>query len=627
MSPQPTPPDNARLLWQQLLWATFIACAVLATTSGHRFVVLSETDASMSGLSISAWRVFQAFAPVAVLLHLGRWKLSWHRWIMAAMTLWWGWVLADLFVFHWIGIRLISADAWTLLSTRVPSLVPYITLGMLLRLTFVIAGWFAIGWTCQWSMHSLARTFTTPSWQLSIRGATYAWTLGILLTAIPGLATWSSTQSSMTSRPSRHALGVTGWFDDRGVDAPTKEQNVIADPLFTAEDVTRRTRNFRFNVVQETQSLSPDVLLIVVESLRPELVHPSVMPNIHSRATQGLWMHRHHSGGNASSLGLFSLLNGLDAIWFYLADVRFSPAMNRLFEQTGYELGFFGGAEDWNAFQMDAFIHSDAYDTFKVEPRDGLASERRAIESAQIFLSDSELPEGERRPPRLAVLYLYTTHAPFLVAPQHVRDLPSADADYPLPFGPHSRTAVWNRYRNSARTLDAMIAPLLQGPNRLVAIVGDHGESFLDDETIGHGTRLSAAQVRTPAIVFGPDVVQREIRFNTSHADLLPTLISLAGIRVSAPNSFDGVDLSADSPRSRAICIADYLRPQALLIDSSMVDSEIFGVQCELTLRPPEVHVLAPKDAQGNSLASPAGFQSTRVVREYFRQAFGGFRP
>ncbi|KLU02670.1 putative hydrolase [Rhodopirellula islandica] len=626
MSPQPTPPDDARLLWQQLLWATFIGCAVLATTSGHRFVVPSETDASMSGLFIAAWRVFQAFAPVAFLLYLGRWKLSWHRWILASMTLWWVWVLADLLVFHWIGIRLISTDAWNLFSTRVSSLVPYVTLGMLLRLTFSIAGLFAIGWTCHWSVHSLARTFTTRNWQLSIRGATYAWTLGVLMTAIPGLVTWSSTQNSMTSAPSRHALGVTGWFDDPGADARTNEQQVIPVPLFTAADVTRRTRLFRFNVVQETRPLPPDILLVVVESLRPELVHPSVMPNIHSRATQGLWMHRHHSGGNASSLGLFSLVNGLDAIWFYLADVRFSPAMNRLFEQAGYELGFFGGAEDWNAFQMDAFLHSDVYDTFKVEPRDGLASEQRAIESAQMFLSDTGMPEGERHSPRLAVLYLYATHAPFLVDSQHVRDLPSAGTDYPLPFGPDSRTAVWNRYRNSARTLDAMIAPLLQDPNRLVAIVGDHGESFLDDGTIGHGTRLSSAQVRTPAIVFGPDVVQREIRFNTSHADLLPTLISLAGIRVSDPDSFDGVDLSAESPRPRILAIADYLRPQALLIDSTMIDSEIFGLQCELALRPPEVQILGLKDARGHSLASPSRFPSSRVLHDYLQQAFGESR-
>ncbi|EMB18192.1 sulfatase-like hydrolase/transferase [Rhodopirellula europaea] len=539
------------------------------------------------------------------------------------MTMWWIWVGADLLVFHWVGFRLISADAWNLFSTRVPSLVPYLTFRMMLRWTFAIAVLFAIGWICHRGSQLLAQALASQTRQMSVRGATHAWTLSVLMTAIPGLLAWSSVEINMTRVPSRHALGVTGWFDNHGVDSQTKEQHVLPGPLFTSEDVTRRTRMLRFNVVQETQSLPPDILLIVVESLRPELVDPSVMPNTYSRAMRGLWMRRHHSGGNASSLGLFSLVSGLDAIWFYLADVRFSPAMNRLFEQAGYELGFFAGADDWEAFQMEAFIHADAYDTFDIGPRNRLASDRHAIDSAYTFLSRTDFPDGEQRSPRLAVLYLYATHAPFLVAPEHVRDLPSAGEDYPLPFGPDSRNAIWNRYRNSARTLDAMIAPLLNDANRLVAIVGDHGESFLEDGTIGHGTRLSATQVRTPAILFGPEVTQRKIDFNTSHADLLPTLLSLAKIQVSDPDSFDGIDLSADSPKPRVLAIADYLRPQALLISPSTIDSKVLGVHCKLTLRPPEIQIRGPRDARGYSLDSPAGFQSPRVVQEYFRQAFG----
>lgn len=620
MPPQPTPPDDACLLWRQLLWATFVGVAVLAVTCGHRFTIPSE-----SGLSIAAWRVFQAFFPVAILVHLGRWKFSGHRWILAAMTLWWMWVLADLLIFHWIGIRLMSADAWNLFSTRVPSLVPYVTPGMMFRLASVIAAMFSIGWTCHRLTHFLARSFATQNPSKSIHAATYAWTLGVLATALPALATWSSTQRNMTSEPSRHAFGVIGWFDDHVVETQAKEPHVIPVPSFTTEDVALRTRGFRFNVVQETRPTAPDVLLVVVESLRPELIHPSVMPNVHAQATQGLWMSRHHSGGNASSLGLFSLVSGLDAIWFYLADVRFSPAMNRLFKQAGYELGFFAGADDWDAFQMEAFIHANAYNRFETEPRNGLASDRHAIDSAQTFLSRTDLPDDEQRSPRLAVLYLYATHAPFLIAPEHIRDLPSAGANYPLPFGPDSRNAIWNRYRNSARTLDAMIAPLLKDPNRLVAIVGDHGESFLEDGTIGHGTRLSAAQVRTPAILFGPQVAHRKLDFNTSHADLLPTLLSLTGIQVSDPDSFDGFDLSVDSLPPRVLAIADYLREQAILIPNEAdLDPTFFGLQVEISLLKPHFQMIGTRSRQGDprQFSHEELITHRQIARKYLDQTF-----
>lgn len=627
-SPSPSSPrDHDRALWQQLLWAVFIGFAVLATTCGHRLEVPRDAETSMDRFVIAAWRVFQAFVPVAVLLHVSRLKGSWRRWISVAMTSWWLWVLADLLVFHWIGVRLISADAWNLFSTRIPSLVPYITFGVMLRWAFAIAALIAIGWACYRGTFVLAQSLSLPNRNLNALAAMYAWSIGILLTAIPGLATWSSTRENMVEMPSRNAFGVTGCFDQISLGINTNPPMNSTASLLTANDVTRRLRGFRFNAIQETDSQPPDILVVVVESLRPELIHPSIMPNVHARAEHGLWMQSHHSGGNASSLGIFSLVNGLDAIWFYLSQVRFDPAMNRLFHQAGYELGFFGGADDWDAFQMDAFINSDAYDTFQVEPRDGLSSDQRAIHSARDFLADTQSAGTKSRSPRLAVLYLYATHSPFLVAPEHIRNLPSARADYPLPFGPDSRDAVWNRYRNSARTLDSILAPLLDDPQRLVAIVGDHGESFLDDGTIGHGTRLSAAQVRTPAIIFGGKSVSREVHFNTSHADLLPTLISLAGIRVSSPSSFDGVDLSADTLRLRTIAIADYLRPQALLLESERVDSEVFGVQCELSLRPPHVQILGPKDERGNSLASPTGTDSSRILHSYLREGFSSRLP
>lgn len=338
----------------------------------------------------------------------------------------------------------------------------------------------------------------------------------------------------------------------------------------------QRIRRIEFTQVGEVPADLPDILIVVLESLRHELIDSEVMPNLAEAAEKGLWCKTHFSSGNATSHGMFSIVTGMDATWFDTS-LRYRSPLYRLFRSAGYEIGFFAGHDDWRKFYMDGFVSAKHFDAFAISSQKRLESDRRAIQTTMQFLQHEE-----SRGPRLAILYLYVTHSPYRSYARDRAFAPAAEDGFLIPYSKDDVDLVWNRYKNSARTADRWIGSMIassasSSSNRLMLVTGDHGESFLEDGTIGHGTKISAQQNRTPAILVGPGVPRLKINAPTIHSDLLPTLLAAAGIRLSDSGQadrdqeslFDGCDLlstsAAELSRRRNVT-RDYLTKEVRLI-------------------------------------------------------------
>src|SRR5262249_36198605 len=63
----------------------------------------------------------------------------------------------------------------------------------------------------------------------------------------------------------------------------------------------------------------------------------------------------------------------------------------------------------------------------------------------------------------------------------------------------------------------------------VVIVTGDHGEGFGEHGVDLHGYHLYAPQTKVPLIVRVPGVAPRRAAIPAGHADLLPTLVNLAG--------------------------------------------------------------------------------------------------
>ncbi|MGB7327504.1 MAG: sulfatase-like hydrolase/transferase [Rubripirellula sp.] len=432
-------------------------------------------------------------------------------------------VLVDTTVFQWIGSHLWSPLVGRAATDLRTGLIPYASINVM-RGVGVLVAKIAIYVSCAWALGRLGSRWTISAKPIAV---------------CTGLA-WITVLSLHWTMPKPETAATT-------LKQVTTNTSQDFQSIVLRRDADQRLMSVRsFDDLETTRENRPDILIVIAESFRHELITPEGTPNLWQLANEGIWCRSHYSGGNATNHGIFSVVSGLEAIW-YSRPVRYSPPMNRLFHWAGYDIGFFAGHDDWRVFRMDGFISEEHYDEFSVEPLDGLASDRRATMLAIEYLRPREVTP---RKPRLAILYLYATHATFNSYPEDQKFQPAADDRFTIPYPPSAADEVWNRYRNAAVTTDRFIGAVLDedaAQNRIVVFTGDHGESFLEDGTIGHGTKLSPQQNMTPAIIRIPGGRHRIIDSPTMHADILPTLLAAAGIELSEQNRplFDGIDLAS----------------------------------------------------------------------------------
>lgn len=593
MREAPPPSDRQTALVRYRLLALAIFVSLGATSA---ILLRSDPPVSASPLRVGlvpsiGWIASQTFASTlpgvlaAFLLASVRPRVAMlvgTGWLLAVFAV----VIGDLITFGWIGERFLSLATWRLFTKFREPIIGHVTQSMLGAAIAVFVGCviYAIA-----SFHLANKFANAASHRGRVRpgiGLAICCVVASLV-SLPALSDGHETWTSMANRSAPHPFCMLRLVHHRGVgpsDAPNAsmelepsldeatsegkkrsrvERGSASAPMATAIRARdQRQRRLSVTPSPKGERVRPDVLIVVVESFRHELVDEQIMPHLWRYAQKGLHCRQHFSGGNATNHGMFSLLNGLEAIW-YERDVRYSPLLNRLFRQAGYQLGFFGGHNDWREFLMDGYISADHYDVFEIDDPNGLASDRAATQRAASFLEGTS-----NEKPRLCVLYLYATHAMY---PSYVKDQifqPAADDRFLFPYTSAEQPRVWNRYKNSAHCVDRFLDAVMR-PDRIVIVTGDHGESFLEDGVCGHGVRVSSTQNMTPAIVYVPGVTPCTIDAPTMHADLLPTLLSAVGISVNDANVLDGDDLigaSDDELERRVFATRNYLLDDLAII-------------------------------------------------------------
>ncbi|MGI9470501.1 MAG: sulfatase-like hydrolase/transferase, partial [Rubripirellula sp.] len=524
--------------------------------------------------------------------------------------------LLNLVCLQWIGQPLLSTGSWHAVTSLLPKLTGFITQGVVtggLLITFA-AGLIAV---------VLPRLANQVSKFLHARFAgmrsTHLACIAFALSIAASVPAWidrKQTRESMLNAPGLHPFCMIGLARSSWVGpAATQPSSHATGSNYPDIDdhanksnaggiVQARARRVRqLSTIADAPNRSrPDIVLVIVESLRKELVDEEVMPNLADLANRGLMCRNHFSGGNATNHGIFSIVSGMEAVW-YDTDLKYSPSLNRLLRTAGYEIGFFAGENDWRTFLMDGFINADHYDRFDSRPRAGLTSDRRAIELASDFLNrSSDGLTTDQDKPRMAVVYLYSTHAMYQsFAEDQIFD-PAADDRFIYPYSSKMQPLVWNRYKNSARSMDRLLSTVIR-EDRVIVITGDHGEAFLEDTTIGHGIRISEFQNMTPAVVHIPHSQPRVIHSPTSHADLLPTILSAIDLRLTNATTLDGVsllDATEEELADRTFTTRNYLQPDVGMIGPwTSVPEQPFAIRGTVSLSKSIVDPLNPIDRRG----------------------------
>jgi arylsulfatase A-like enzyme len=77
----------------------------------------------------------------------------------------------------------------------------------------------------------------------------------------------------------------------------------------------------------------------------------------------------------------------------------------------------------------------------------------------------------------------------------------------------------------------------------LIVFVSDHGEEFLDHDSVLHGYTLYEEQLRIPLMIRHPELPARQISRLSRQVDVLPTLLELLGVAI--PETLQGESLVA----------------------------------------------------------------------------------
>lgn len=278
-----------------------------------------------------------------------------------------------------------------------------------------------------------------------------------------------------------------------------------------------------------------NLLLVVLDSVRHDLLTPEVMPNLSRYASRPGWYRaaEHVSGGNSTKAGVFSLFYGLPVnYWDAFTAGQTPPVLMEKLEAADYRFQVLSSATLVSpAFDRNVFagLEDVSLTTAQGEPWE---RDRQITDDWLTWMETSaEAPDAA---PFFGFLFYDAVHG-YSHPPDFPRFTPyweqinhmALDAEFdPEPY--------WNRYRTAARYVDQQLGRVLDDLERrgrlddtAVVITADHGESFNEHgrNYWGHGSNYTSEQVQVPLVMHLPGHPGGVLEGRTQHADIAPTLL------------------------------------------------------------------------------------------------------
>ncbi len=293
-------------------------------------------------------------------------------------------------------------------------------------------------------------------------------------------------------------------------------------------------------------SASPqNIVMIIIDTWRFDMLDPTVTPHVYQFAQSSWQFLNHFSGGNSTEPGLFSLFYSLPAsYWTATLQQHRGPLFIDALLKQNYQMGIFASAELLSpAFNRNVFIAIKNLKT--TTPGNNAFQRDRAISSEfQQFIRQA----GTHKQPFFAFLFYDSAHSycdegdpihlfqPAVTVCNHFTLTNQTD---PAPY--------FNRYKNALYFVDAQIQQDLmalkkQGllKNTVIIITGDHGNEF-NDNHLGyweHASNFTHYQTQTPLLIDWPKQPPLVFEQQTSHYDIVPTLMTkLLGCQ-NPPNNY-----------------------------------------------------------------------------------------
>ncbi|GAA4873681.1 DUF3413 domain-containing protein [Ferrimonas pelagia] len=274
--------------------------------------------------------------------------------------------------------------------------------------------------------------------------------------------------------------------------------------------------NYPIQPLQCHAEQTPDVLMVVVEAWRADLIDINTMPKLLTFAQQSHWFTEHRSGSNDYGYGIYSLLYGmLPAYETSLFADKKAPLLTEQLRQAGYQLTIFG-SDDLAERRSMATLLADFHQQPGSVIDDPAAQDQATTDQLLRHFEASDQPQFR----------LITYNAPSSYStPIGFVGIPTVRPQTELN---NAQRVLFNQYRQSLSFLDDELGRLLASvdDNTLVIVTGSNGNVFSTNSNTDIRSNFSASAVHVPMLIRWPDQKPRQYGYATNHYGLVPALMT-----------------------------------------------------------------------------------------------------
>lgn len=288
----------------------------------------------------------------------------------------------------------------------------------------------------------------------------------------------------------------------------------------------------------------PNVIMLVGESFRWDLLTPEITPNLWAFSQQALRFEHHYSGGNRTRMGLFSMFYGLYApYWYSFERQRVAPALMNFLRDKDYQLALHTSQSfDYPELRHTVFTGVPEQDMQELQQGEPWLRDRQNISDLI-----GKLDQRDPQRPFYGFMFFESTHAPYTFPAEAViRPDFEPELDYIRMNLQDNIDRIHARYINAAHHVDREAGRLLDYlkqhdmlDNTIVLFTGDHGEEFMEKGHWGHGRDkvFPEEQIRVPLVLWMPGQAAGVVQHRTSHLQISPTLLTRLGV-TQPPQSY-----------------------------------------------------------------------------------------
>ena len=342
--------------------------------------------------------------------------------------------------------------------------------------------------------------------------------------------------------------------------------------IYPSKDITTQAAS---------EKAPPNVLLLVIESWRMDMLNSTVTPNIHQYSQNNYIFNNHFSGGNVTVSGLYSLFYGIDStnmLATQSAPRKYQSIFLKTLKSLGYSTGVYS-SNNMDRFTMKEMFFGD------IAPKDYLLQLNASpIENDNRVINDFILSFDDENAgqPWFKFLFLASSHHSYHYPDDYKKFKPTPLNPEGFIFNQNTDpTPYLNDYKNSLHYIDSLFSKVKEqldkiDKNTIIIITGDHGEEFNDNQGYwGHGSNFTRYQTSVPLIISMPDnKVRIEVNRRSSHVDVVPTILRKIGITNDISDYSSGHDLF-NLPKKRNLIFSSY-KDKAYLIEDTIYSSGLF---------------------------------------------------